>query len=257
MKIAVDIVNAVAAAFVAGIGLVALCCAAFAFSAAARRTLRNILSRMDRGRRIALLVLAAVLTIYGGSKNLKPRSSANEDAGIVLVAVTAVNTNGLTTIVATSTGEHAKPMWYRDSTTNDWTAATSDGFELVYSEYVVEAGVFSNVWTRAETNYAPRAAYFFGNDPPAIEVVSEGGLYMDAWHATGRGVDVAWRIDDGVVLTEGSRVILEYGFGPGNTWSSVASVEVLQGGDRSGTLSVQGWFVGFATRWRLKLEVPR
>ena len=209
------------------------------------------------GAIIGSAIFWCMVAVGAYKSNLLPRSSANPDAGITLVAVTAVNTNGLTTITAVSRGNHATPMWYRDSTSNDWTLATLDGFEHTYSGYLPEAQHFSNVWTRAEEDYDVRVAYWFGDDPPAVEVVAEGGIYMDVWHATGRGVDVQWHIDDGVVITEGSRVILEYGFGPGNTWASVASCEVSPGNNRSGTLSVRGWFVSFATRWRLKLEVPR
>ena len=209
------------------------------------------------GAIIGSTIFWSMVVVGSYKSNLLTRSSANVDAGIELVAVTALNTNGLTTITAVSRGNHAKPMWYRDSTSNDWTRATSDGFELAYSGYLPEAQVYSNVWTRAEEDYDVRVAYWFGNDPPAVEVVTAGGIYLDVWHATGRGVDVEWHIDDGVVVTEGSRVLLEYGFGPGSTWASVASCDVSPGNNRSGTLSVRGWFVSFATRWRLKLEVPR
>lgn len=203
-----------------------------------------------------VLIAAAILaTMYGGSKiDLRARSSADE--GITLVSVIAENTNGTTRISAVSTGASAEPMWYRPSISNDWIAAASDGWTQEHAGWVPEPGVYSNAWTRNEEEFTPIAMYWFGDNPPPVEVVTEGGVFIDAWRGTGRGVEVDWRVDETIEIKEGTRVVLEYGTARA-AFGEAADAELTPGGGRSGTLSVQGWFVGFVTYWRLKLEVPQ
>ena len=204
-----------------------------------------------------IMFAAAILaTMYGGSKiDLRARSSA--DDGIALVSVIAENTNGTTHISATYTGgEEIERMWYRNFASNVWLSAEADGFELEYSAYFPEQGVHSNEWTRAEAEFTPYAMYWFGDNPPPVEVVSVGGVFIDGWRGSGRGVEVDWHVDETIEIKEGTRVVLEYGAARA-AFGEAADAELTPGGGRSGTLSVQGWFVGFVTYWRLKLEVPQ
>ena len=240
------------------IGLLGSMIVAVALVTAAGGTTRQLSAafRQMKWHDTAILAAAAVLAvIYGGSKtNLKARSSA--DNGITLVSVVAENTNGVTRISAVSTGGSAEPMYYRQSVSNDWTAATADGWMLEISAYVPEPGIYSNAWTRSETDFTPCAMYWFGDHPPPVEVVTQGGVHIDAWRGSGRGVEVDWHIDEEIVIVDGTRIVLEYG-AKNEMLGEAAEARLAPGSVRSGTLSVRGWFVGFVTRWRLKLEIPQ
>ena len=252
MKLLLDIQHWAVAAVVASISFCVFVVAVFSFAAATKRTLKAILSRTSRCAGLLLLAAAASAIIYGGSKqSLLPRSNA--DNGINLSAVAAWNTNGVSHVAALATGASPAPMWYRPSVSNEWTLATDDGWTLAASQYLPEPGKFSNEWTRAESDFSPVAMYWFGDNPPAVEVVVEGGLDMVSFRASGLGVEVDWSIDEAVSLADGSRVVLE--IRSGQQWIEVAAVEPHD--SRAGTISVDGWFLGFSTRWRLKLEVPR
>ena len=244
---------AVAVIVVTGLGILLTVCGGIALVRGTTRRMIEVWKRIG-WTRSAILIAAAVLgTIYGGSKvEIKPRSSADE--GITLQAVIAINTNGVTRIAATSTGASAQPMYYRDSTTNNWTLATADGFTHEYSGMV--GGIYSNAWSRAEEEFTPKAMYWFGDNPPPVEIIATDGIFLDAWRGTGRGVEVDWHIADDVEIADGSTVILEYAAGNA-AFETAAEQQLSPGGGRSGTMAVQGWFVGYATRWRLKLEVPQ
>ena len=244
---------ALAGLAVAGLGLLLTVCGGIALVRGMTRRMVDVWKRIGWTQG-AILIAAAVLgTIYGGSKmEIKPRSSA--DDGITLQAVIAINTNGVTRISATSTGASAQPMYYRDSISNNWTLATADGFTHVYSGAV--GGLYSNAWSKAEEEFTPKAMYWFGDNPPPVEIVVADGIFLDAWRGTGQGVEVDWHIADDVQIAEGSMVILEYGKGTA-AFGTAAEQQLSPEGGRSGTMRVQGWFVGFVTRWRLKLEVPQ
>ena len=244
---------ALAVLAVAGLGLLLTVCGGIVLARGTTRRMVEICKRLGLTQS-AILIAAAVLgTIYGGSKmEIKPRCAADE--GITLQAVIAINTNGVTRISATSTGASAQPMYYRDSISNNWTLATADGFTHEFSGTV--DGAYSNAWARAEEEFAPMAMYWFGDNPPPVEIVVADGIFLDAWRGTGQGVEVDWHIADDVQIADGTMVILEYSAGTA-TFGTAAEQQLSPGGGRSGTMAVQGWFVGYATRWRLKLEVPQ
>lgn len=244
---------AVAVMAVAGLGILLTVCSGITLIKGTTRRMIDVWKRIG-WTQSAILIAAAVLgTIYGGSKmEIKPRSSA--DDGITLQAVIAINTNGVTRISATSTGASAQPMYYRDSISNNWTLATADGFLHEYSGTV--NGIYSNAWSRAEEEFTPKAMYWFGDNPPPVEIIVADGIFLDAWRGTGRGVEVDWHIADDVEIAEGSTVILEYATGNA-AFETATEQQLSPGGGRSGTMSAQGWFVGYGTRWRLKLEVPQ
>ena len=212
------------------------------------------MKRMSAVDKVVLSGLAGAAIIYGGSKvDLRQRSSA--DDGVALVSVVAQNTNGVTRISEVSTGAAAARMWYRNWTSNVWISAEADGFALEYSDYITEPGVYSNAWTRAEDEFTPFAMYWFGDNPPPVEVVAQGGVYIDAWRGSGLGVEVDWRVDDAIEIKAGTRLVLEYG--AGRAAFGEAATAAIVPGSLEGTLTVEGWFVGFVTYWRLKLEVPQ
>jgi hypothetical protein len=244
---------ALAGLAVAGLGLLLTVCGGIALVKGTTRRMVDVWKRIGWTQSSILIAAAVLGTIYGGSKmEIKPRSSADE--GITLQTVIAINTNGVTRISATSTGASAQPMYYRDSTTNNWTLATADGFTHEYSGMV--GGIYSNAWSRAEEEFTPKAMYWFGDNPPPVEIIATDGIFLDAWRGTGRGVEVDWHIADDVEIADGSTVILEYAAGNA-AFETAAEQQLSPGGGRSGTMAVQGWFVGHATRWRLKLEVPQ
>ena len=244
---------AVAVIAVAGLLLVAAVLAAVLYARFWRRQIIAPWIKLEWLSKIEVSAAILALTIYGGSKmEIKARSSADE--GITLQAVIAINTNGVTRISATSTGASAQPMYYRDSISNNWTLATADGFTHEYSGTV--NGIYSNAWSRTEEEFTPKAMYWFGDNPPPVEIIVADGIFLDAWRGTGRGVEVDWHIADDVEIAEGSTVILEKAAGSA-AFETAAEQQLSPGGGRSGTMAVQGWFVGYATRWRLKLEVPQ
>lgn len=201
------------------------------------------------GRRIVLLG-AVLLTGYAGSKHIT-RISASDD-GIVLTDVELTFDDGTARLVAASTGAAPSPAWYRESTTNDWTLATDDGWNLVYT-FETDMGLYTNVWERAETNGCVHASWYFGANPPPVEIAVEGGVEITGFAASGRSIRLTCLVDESIELPDGSEIAVEMRSAD-NIW-----IEQLREPARHGELTAEfvGFFLDRPTWWRVRLEVPQ
>ena len=207
--------------------------------------------KTDRKARNVLLIGTMLFIWYAGSKNIAPKSAS--DDGITLTSATLEVTNDVARLVVGSTGGAPQPAWFREAVTNSWTLATDDGWVLVSSVAYDPPGVYTNTWERADTNGCDHASWYFGENPPPIEIVETGGIEITSLAASGRSLTIYWRVKTDITLNAGSEVIVE-SQGSDNIWVQQHS-ETAQHGDRY--VKFQGFWLDRKTLWRVRLVVPQ
>lgn len=201
----------------------------------------------------AVFGLVLACTFIGATKNILSRSSSDE--GIVLTAVDTSVDGGNSLVTAMATGGDPAPMWYRQAASNDWTLATADGWSAVSVDHT--GNVFTRVWSHSGTNAEVTAwnMWWFGNNPPAVEITATGGVSIVAAAFTGKFARFEWKVDEEIELPAGSRVVLQGRDADVQTWDSLT---LDDSPSHSNTVSVvNGFFLDRKTFWRVRLEVPQ
>lgn len=201
--------------------------------------------------RHVLLVGTCCVIGYAGSKSIASKSASDDD--VVLTGVELSVTNGVAVLTASSTGAAPQPCWFRESATNAWTLATDDGWELVSSTSSTPPGSYTNVWERADTNGCDHAAWYFGDNPPAVEIEVSGGVEIVGLSASGRAIGLTWNVESNVVLSAGAQVVVECRE-DGAAWTEKFRHSASNG---VGRVDFRGFHLDRTTRWRVKLEVPK
>ena len=209
--------------------------------------------KTDRVARNFLLIGTMLFIWYAGSKSVSIANKSASDDGITLTSVTLEVTNDVARLVVGSTGGAPQPAWFREAVTNAWTLATDDGWVLVSSVAYDPPGVYTNTWERADTNGYDHASWYFGENPPPIEIVVTGGIEITGLAASGRSLTIYWSVTTDITLNAGSEVIVE-SQGSDHIWVQQHS-ETAQHGDRSVTF--QGFWLDRKTLWRVRLVVPQ
>lgn len=209
--------------------------------------------KTDRVARNFLLVGTMLFIGYAGSKSVSIANKSASDDGITLTSATLEVTNDVARLVVGSTGGAPQPAWFREAVTNAWTLATDDGWVLVSSVAYDPPGVYTNTWERADTNGYDHASWYFGENPPPIEIVVTGGIEITGLAASGRSLTIYWSVTTDITLNAGSEVIVE-SQGSDHIWVQQHS-ETAQHGDRSVTF--QGFWLDRKTLWRVRLVVPQ
>lgn len=207
--------------------------------------------RTDRVARNFLLIGTMLFIGYAGSKSVSIANKSASDDGITLTSATLEVTNDVARLVVGSTGGAPQPAWFREAVTNAWTLATDDGWVLVSSVAYDPPGVYTNTWERADTNGYDHASWYFGENPPPIEIVVTGGIEITGLAASGRSLTIYWSVTTDITLNAGSEVIVE-SQGSDHIWVQQHS-ETAQHGDRSVTF--QGFWLDRKTLWRVRLVV--
>lgn len=207
--------------------------------------------KTGRVARCVLLAGACCLVHYAGSKSVMSKSAS--DDGIVLTGVKLDVTNGVAVLTATSTGAAPQPCWFRESATNAWTLATDDGWELVSAASSNPPGSYTNVWERADTNGCDHAAWYFGDNPPAVEIEASGGVEIVEFLVSGRAIGLTWNVESDVVLSAGSQIVVE-SREENAPWTEKSRHSASNG---LGRIEFRGFHLDRTTRWRVKLEVPK
>ena len=202
-----------------------------------------------------LAALVVCCTLIGATKNILTKSSS--DDGVTLVSVEANVTNGLSRVTAVASGGDPAPMWYREAASNEWTLATDDGWVATLADHTWN--VYTREWQNADTNEATVAhqMWFFGQNPPAVELTATGGVTIVSAMFTGKFARFEWYIDPDISLPYGSEVHLQNMFLDDNLpmWNDAhidGSPDHL-----TNITTVTGFFLDKKTAWRLRLEVPR
>jgi hypothetical protein len=215
--------------------------------------------RLGKSERGMLMLLCVLCTYVGMTKwcQILPHSSADE--GCVLYEAKAGQTNDYSCVIVKATGLDPAPMWYRAAVSNEWTLATDDG----WTETSVDrtGDFYTREWRNPDTNTAVTAwaMWYFGQNPPAVELTVTGGVKVVGAMFSGRTVRFTWMVDENVALKEGSRLViqnLDYAdSGNPSAWNEIVTDESPSTNLTMTTIS--GFYLDRKTKWRLRLEVPQ
>lgn len=193
-------------------------------------------------------------TLYAGWKSIIDKSAA--DSGTSLAEVYAGPTNGMSRVHVKAYGGKPEPMWYRNTKDQTWIKAVDDGWMLDYA--LDDGNLHERQWMHTSTNDAVTAwhMWYFGENPPAVEIVEQGGVVITGFAVSGRSVKVTWEIKNHVELLGGSVVTVEYAtVKDGNdVWTTVFTDNAPVHGERS--MLSTGFYLDRITKWRVRLEVP-
>ena len=174
----------------------------------------------------ALVVAAAVAIIYGGTKNLLPKFTA--DAGLHVVKATmalATNETDYTSLVVEWTGPDAdEPMWVRDGVSERW-----QGFPF------------------GDWNFVGRT---YEGLPP-VEVDGDG-VTIEDFQMTSKWASLRYAVNP-AALTGSGAVSVEVQRGTSPAWNEIYRLPVSA--PVTNTVQFIGFWVGETTRWRVRLEV--
>ena len=203
----------------------------------------------------ALVVAAAVAIIYGGTKNLLPKFTA--DAGLHVVKATmalATNETDYTSLVVEWTGPDAdEPMWVRDGVSERWQGFPFGDWNFVGRTY--EGGTnsveyFINPGVSA-SNATVWACWHLGLDLPPVEVDGDG-VTIEDFQVTSKWASLRYAVNP-AALTGSGAVSVEVQRGTSPAWNEIYRLPVSA--PVTNTVQFIGFWVGETTRWRVRLEV--
>ena len=183
-------------------------------------------------------------------------SRSGSDDGVTLTSAECGVTNGYSFVQAKATGGDPNPMWYREAASNDWTLATDDGWTAATDDHT--GAVYTREWRNSSTNEetVTHAMWYFGENPPAVELTASGGVQIVSALFSGKLVRFAWYVPVEIPLPEGSSITLQnYFFGDlPPAWSDAQALPVNHATNET---IVTGFFLDRKSAWRIRLEVPR
>jgi len=200
---------------------------------------------------MVVVVAAAGLVQFGGSKSILSRSAS--DAGIVLVDVDLTYTNGVAVLTATATGGEPAPAWFRDDIHSEWTNAVDDAWVKQETVIAPEPGLtYTSTWQRDDTNGCQHAFWHFGSNPAPVVIDLSDGLTISGWEATGNYIKVRFHVSAEVPASATSTVTARALRGNRDVLDPV-TVPVTP--DSDSELTLKGFVVDKDTRITLTLDV--
>lgn len=202
---------------------------------------------------LAFVVLAVVAVIYGGTKNIRNRVTA--DTGLTVVAADlTVPTNDVENafLVLKWLGpDEDQPFRARDSVSEPW-GYIGDGWLYDYRFY--ENGTNTATWwvDAPASNVVPRVHYHLGNDLPPVEITGDGVTIMD-FQDSSTNVVLTYAVERAVLGDSAGTVRVEVQEDRGSVWMEVRWDAVSDG--CTNTVAIPGFWIGKDTRWRVRLEV--
>lgn len=214
---------------------------------------------LSKGARSMLTVLCVLCSYVGMTKMGSILLSSSADEGCVIFDAVAGQTNDYSCVIVKATGLDPAPMWYRAAASNEWTLATDDGWTETSVDHT--GVIYTREWRNPDTNTAVTAwaMWYFGQNPPAVELTVTGGVKVVGAAFSGRFVRFTWMVDENVALKEGSRLViqnLDYADSDSpSAWNEIVADESPSTNLTSTT--IHGFYLDRKTKWRLRLEVPQ
>ena len=219
---------------------------------------RKIVGSMCPNSRVWRFVLTAwfcACSYIGVTKVKSILLSSGSDDGTTLVSAVCGVTNGYSFVEVKATGGDPGPMWYREA--NDWILAENEGWNAISLDH--SGAMYSREWRHSDTNdlVITHQMWYFGQNPPAVELTATGGITILSAMFTGKFVRFTWCIDQDVSLPPGSEVHLQNIFLDDRLPMWEDRVVDQYPDHQTNETAVTGFFLDRRTAWRFRLEVPR
>lgn len=202
-------------------------------------------------RKVALVVVAFVAVIYGGTKSIANRFTADQGLTITKAELT-IPTNDVDNAFLTYSWigpDEFQPLRVRENVHESWAYL---GEEWMFDDRFYENGTNTATWWvyAPASNIVPHAMYHLGSDLPPVEIDGEG-VTIEQFTATSKYVLLRYAVNPsaltgpGAVSIEAQRT--------DSMWFEVYRLAISQ--PVTNTVSFPGFWVGETTRWRVRLEV--
>lgn len=207
-------------------------------------------------RKGALVAVAVAAVIYGGTKNITNRFTADSGLAVVKAEIT-IPTNEVenANLVVSWTGpDESQAFNARDLASEPWHALVDDGWlfdDRVYANGTNTAYFFV---TAPASNIVPRAHYHVGTDLPPVEIEGDG-ISIHDFRDTSTNVVMTYTVERAILGDNAGTVRVEVQEGRGSVWMEVRWDAVY--GGVTNTVTIPGFWIGRDTRWRVRLEVDQ
>ena len=226
---------------------------------------------------VGMMVFFIGATIYGGGKaamELKDKTSTDDgidlysfkvsESNVVEVVSEEVSTTNYVgtflTLAVADTSSAPKPIWFRDSTYNQWTNLTAIA-EFNTTEPVLDADKSGNgtnvyVWVSSNwTNNFTHTYWYIGTNLPAVDVdvTDDDYIIIDEFCMTSKKVHIKFHLNSALEYPEGTEIYVERLTGDRGDYEVVDTFPA----EANGTYVWNGFAVGKRTRWRLHISVTK
>ena len=202
-----------------------------------------------------LMFCAMSLFVYGAVKNILSKSGSDDE--ITLVKAETENTNGFSRVYVESLDKPPEPMWYRNFKDQSWIKGVDNGWTLTTA--IDDGNYYVREWRYPsdDKEVVNWNMWYFGENPPAVEIVEQGGIEIISFAASGRNVTLIYRIGPEVELSDKAVLTIECSetrMDGVDLWVPLAVNSSPVHGDCE--YKFNGFYLDRATKWRVRLEVP-
>ncbi len=204
-------------------------------------------------RKVALVVVAFVAVIYGGTKSIANRFTADQGLTITKAELT-IPTNDVDNAFLTCSWigpDESQPLLVRENVHESWAYL---GEEWLFDDRLYENGTNTAIWWvyAPASNIVPHAMYHLGSDLPPVEIDGDG-VTIEDFSASSTNVTLTYAIAHGCLGGNVGTARVELQEARGAVWMEVSAVTVE--GGVTNTVTFPGFWIGKDTRWRVRLEV--
>lgn len=201
------------------------------------------------------VIATIIATIYGGSKNILARFSADEGITVTSAEFTRATNDVEQTLLTYSYtgGTPTSPLWVRQTVSNEWEHLGAE-WQVDSRATVNGTNVVSLYVSPPASNYFPFAMYWVGDNPPPVEIEESGGVEIVSFNMSAQGVAITYAVDGSVLHGKVGALAVETSQGNG-PWAVVHETNVAE--TVTNTFTQSGFFVDRTTRWRVRMEVEK
>lgn len=202
-------------------------------------------------RKVALVVVAFVAVIYGGTKSIANRFTADQGLTITKAELT-IPTNDVDNAFLTCSWigpDESQPLRVRENVHESWAYL---GEEWLFDDRIYANGTNTATWwvDAPASNIVPYAMYHLGSDLPPVEIDGEG-VTIEQFTVTSKYAMIRYAVNP-AALTGAGAVSIE-AQSADSMWMEVYRLAISQ--PVTNTVAFPGFWVGNTTRWRVRLEV--